>query len=58
MTDFIVPRTLIEVFRVTCLSALCLGAALAAATTEMRAQHFDPPLGWDIWDPTWSTREI
>ncbi len=55
MTDSIVPKALIEV---SCLSALCLGAALAAATTEARAQHLDPPLGWDIWDPTWSTREI
>jgi hypothetical protein len=58
MTDSIVPKTLIEVFRVTCLSALCLGAALAAAMAPAGAQHLDPPLGWDIWDPTWSTREI
>ena len=58
MTYFIVPKKFIKVFRVTCLSAFCLGAALGAATTEIRAQHLDPPLGWDIWDPTWSTREI
>ncbi|MDH3663203.1 MAG: cytochrome c [Alphaproteobacteria bacterium] len=58
MTDSIVPKTLINVFRVTCLSALCLGAALVSTTTEVRAQHLDPPLGWDTWDPTWSTREI
>lgn len=58
MTDFIVPKMLIKFVGVTYLSALCLGAALVSATTEGRAQHLDPPLGWDIWDPTWSTREI
>ena len=58
MPLFIVPKTLIDIFHVTYLSALCLTAALMVATTPVRAQHLDPPLGWDIWDPTWSTREI
>ena len=58
MTGSIVPKTIIKAFRITCLSALFLAAALAAATTEVRAQHLDPPLAWDVWDPTWSTREI
>ncbi len=53
-----VPRTLLKALRNTGLPALCLSAALAIAATEVRAQHLDPPLGWDIWDPTWSTREI
>jgi mono/diheme cytochrome c family protein len=35
-----------------------LATALPAGITRAEAQHLDPPLGWDIWDPTWSTREI
>lgn len=58
MPGSIVPKTLIDVFQIACLSALCLAAALMLLTTEARAQHLDPPLGWDIWDPTWSTREV
>ena len=52
------PKTPIKVFGVTCLVAPCLSAALVVAATQVRAQHLDPPLGWDVWDPTWSTREI
>jgi mono/diheme cytochrome c family protein len=58
MAGSIVPKTIIKVFRNAGLPALCLAAVLTAATTQLRAQHLDPPLGWDIWDPTWSTREI
>ncbi len=58
MAQSIVPRTLIGIFRTLNLSALCLTAALTLLTAQVRAQHLDPPLGWDIWDPTWSTREV
>ncbi len=58
MPGFIVPKTLIDTLNIRHWSALCLTVALVFATTGLRAQHLDPPLGWDVWDPTWSTREI
>lgn len=58
MPGSIAPRTLIDIIRSIRFLALCLTAALMAAATQSRAQHLDPPLGWDIWDPTWSTREV
>ena len=54
MPGFVALRTLIDVFHATRLSALCL-TVLMLLTTHVQAQHLDPPLGWDIWDPTWST---
>ena len=58
MAESIVPRALIGIFRTPRCSALGLTAALLIATTHVQAQHLDPPLGWDVWDPTWSTREV
>lgn len=43
-------------FRAAPVAALGLTAVLTVGAAE--AQYLDPPLGWDIWDPTWSTREI
>jgi mono/diheme cytochrome c family protein len=31
--------------------------AILIGMPTAQAQHLEPPLGWDIWDPTWSTRE-
>ncbi|MGI9491476.1 MAG: c-type cytochrome [Geminicoccaceae bacterium] len=58
MAGSINSKTLTDVFRMTSLLALCLTAALAAAMTPAGAQHLDPPLGWDIWDPTWPEHDV
>jgi cytochrome c553 len=58
MHGSIVPRTPIDVFHVARVLVLCLTVVLMPSATPVRAQHLDPPLGWDIWDPTWSTREV
>jgi mono/diheme cytochrome c family protein len=44
-----------------CISALGLLSALAGlglTAAPVKAQFFDPPLGWDMWDPTWPEREV
>ncbi len=56
MLGFIASKTRIDPSRMVGLSTLCLATALALTSAE--AQHLDPPLGWDVWDPTWSTREV
>jgi mono/diheme cytochrome c family protein len=38
------------------LAAVGLGAALLMAG-ESGAQLADPPLGWDMWDPSWTRRD-
>ena len=58
MAGSIISKTLIEFFHLTRLLALCLPAALTVATTEAGAEHLEPPLGWDIWDPTWPDRDV
>ena len=58
MTGFFVPRPPTDAFQATRRAVLLLTMALMVAATQVQAQHLDSPLGWDIWDPTWSTREI
>ena len=58
MPGFMMPKTRTGVFAVARLLAVCLMTVPMVATTQVQAQHLDPPLGWDVWDPTWSTREI
>lgn len=38
--------------------ALLLCAALTLASPPALAQFLDPPLGWDMWDPTWPERDV
>lgn len=41
------------------LTALSLGLAVASLDSGgAEAQLRDPPLGWDMWDPDWTQREI
>ena len=58
MWPSIVPRPFNHVVRAMRSCGDCLAGALLASTTQARAEHLEPPLGWDIWDPTWSSREI
>ena len=53
-----IARTARKVCSTIALGGLCVLAGFGFSTVPVRAQHLDPPLGWDIWDPTWSTREV
>lgn len=50
-------RSLAKRLRGSLFASLFLTPVVVASTPTAQAQHLDPPLGWDIWDPTWSTRE-
>lgn len=58
MCNFIVPKPFTARPRAIGSSAIGLALALVFSATQANTQHLDPPLGWDIWDPTGSSREI
>ena len=52
------PHPITGTIAKACSTSLWLAAALTIAAPSTQAQFLDPPLGWDVWDPTWPDRDV